>query len=65
MKTYNVMFKATVDCSMFVTLDEGEEPNVDNMLEYVRDDCHHNYKVDEWVEQDDFPVLEIIDWDEV
>lgn len=64
MKTYNVMFRATVDCSMYVTLDDDEDLNYETFLSYVQEDCHRNCHVDDWVEPDDKPTITIEDWEE-
>jgi hypothetical protein len=65
LKTYTVLFKATVDCSMVVTLDESEALNTDTFLEYVAEDCRRACNVDDYVEPDMVPDIEICDWEEL
>ncbi len=62
MKYYNVFFTAKVDCSMPVGFENDKEATAGAFLDAIRDRISNNANVDDWVEQDDLPVITIDDW---
>lgn len=57
MKTYEVYVRATVDCSVIVTLEDDEEPTEDLLMSCVKDDIYRPGHVDDYAEPDQEPVL--------